>query len=96
MANPINFGNKINVNVAGQKQLHVLVSNTSATLINSSVPVALKNNPTFSGSLGVNQNRVEDLRDVLVVDKTENSTLSYSPDSNKYEIKQLKLDGGTF
>ena len=86
---------KINVAVGNLNAYHVSVGNNSQTLLNSSLPVSLKNTPTFSGSIGTSLS-VEGLNNVVVVDRIQNSTLSYSETINKYEIKQLTLDGGSF
>lgn len=87
--------NKINVAVGNLNAYHVAVGNNSQTLLNSSAPVSLKNTPTFAGSIGTSVS-VEGLNNVVVTDRQENSTLSYSSTINKYEIKQLTLDGGLF
>jgi hypothetical protein len=79
-------------NIVTTSRINVRVSNTSSTLLNSSVPVTLKNNPVIT----VGDRTLESLDDVLVVDKASGSTLAYSANTNKYEIKQLTLDGGTF
>jgi len=79
-------------NIVTTSRINVRVSNTSSTLLNSSVPVTLKNNPVFT----VGDRTLESLDDVLVVDKANGSTIAYSANTNKYEIKQLSLDGGTF
>lgn len=94
MANVLS-ANRINVRVSGNTNLHVSVSNTSSTLLNSSVPVTLKNNPVLSLD-GGGANTLEELNDVAVVQKLNGSTLSYSESSNKYEIKIINLDGGIF
>lgn len=86
---------KINVAVGNLNAYHVTVGNNSQTLLGSSLPVALKNQPTFAGSVGTSVS-VEGLNNVVVVDRIQNSTLSYSETINKYEIKQLTLDGGSF
>ena len=86
---------KINVSVGNLSAYHVTVGNNSQTLLNSSAPVALKNQPTFAGSIGSSIS-VEGLNNVIVVERIQNSTLSYSESINKYEIKQLTLDGGSF
>lgn len=99
----MNLTNKVTVQVSvsntgtliNSNKPIAVVSNTNS-LLNSSLPIALKNNPTFSSTLIPATNTLENLLDVTVIDKTENSTLSYSQASDKYEIKQLKLDGGIF
>jgi hypothetical protein len=95
MANVLT-ANRINVKVASNSSVNIQVSNVSATLLNSSVPVTLKNNPVLSTTGGSGVNSLEELVDVLIVDKSNNSSISYSANTNKYEIKQLNLDGGTF
>jgi hypothetical protein len=87
--------NKLNVAVGNLNAFNVSVGNTSQTLLNTSMPIALKNNPTFAGAVGSSVS-VEGLSNVIVVDRQENSTLSYSEAVNKYQIKQLTLDGGSF
>jgi hypothetical protein len=87
--------NKLNVAVGNLNAYHVSVGNNSQTLLNSSQPVALKNNPIFSGGAAGSVS-VEGLNNVVVVERIENSTLSYSESINKYQIKQLTLDGGSF
>lgn len=79
-------------NIVTTSKINVRVSNTSSTLLNSSVPVTLKNNPVFVSG----DRTLESLDDVLVVEKANGSTIAYSANTNKYEIKQLSLDGGTF
>lgn len=79
-------------NIVTTSRINVRVSNTSSTLLNSSVPVTIKNNPVIT----VGDRTLESLDDVLVVDKANGSTIAYSANTNKYEIKQLSLDGGTF
>jgi len=93
MANVLTV-NKIQIAV-GNLNPNVVISNNSSTLLTSSLPISIKNNPTFSGSIGTALG-LEELKDVLVVDKQENSTVSYSEAVNKYEIRQLTLDGGIF
>jgi hypothetical protein len=61
--------------------------------LNTNNPVTLKNVQTFSGT---SRFSVEELTNVTVVERIQNSTLSYSDLNNKYEIRQLTLDGGSF
>jgi hypothetical protein len=83
--------NKLTIAV-GNLNPNITISNNSATLLTSSIPIALRNNPTFAGS----KQSLEGLTDVSIVDKQQNSTVSYNEPSNKYEIKQLTVDGGLF
>ena len=90
-----------NVVVAKTKTIKVS-SNATAGIINTSVPVVLKNNPTIiSGGGGVSS--VENLLDVNVVSKITGATLVYDAGTNTYLIEPLNfsdivgnIDSGTF
>jgi TusA-related sulfurtransferase len=78
-------------------QINATVANLNPNMVvtlNTNNPITLKNIQTFSGSAG--KFAVEELTNVTVVERIQNSTLSYSELNNKYEIRQLTLDGGSF
>ena len=89
-----------NVVVAKTKTIKVS-SNATAGIINTSVPVVLKNNPTIISGGGVSS--VENLLDVNVVSKITGATLVYDAGTNTYLIEPLNfsdivgnIDSGTF
>ena len=89
-----------NVVVAKTKKIKVS-SNATAGIINTSVPVVLKNNPTIISGGGVSS--VENLLDVNVVSKITGATLVYDAGTNTYLIEPLNfsdivgnIDSGTF
>ena len=65
--------------------------NSSASLISSTNQVVLKNNPAVGGVT-----RLDRLTDVDASAETDKATLVYNASLDKYVVKQLDIDGGTF
>lgn len=72
----------------------VVVKTNDAGVISGAANVALKNIPTASANNLVT--RLDRLTDVIASNETENATLVYRAADDKYVVKQLDLDGGTF
>jgi hypothetical protein len=66
--------------------------NSSASLISSTNQVVLKNNPVGGGGV----TRLDKLADVDASTETDKATLVYNASLDKYVVKQLDIDGGTF
>jgi hypothetical protein len=90
-----------NVNVSKiQKVINVAISEKNQTgVLNTSVPVTLKNMPVFSSGAST----VDQLKDVNLVNRSDGSTLVYDPNTDTYIVKRLNfeyivgdLDGGVF
>lgn len=89
-----------NIVVAKPRTIKVS-SNATAGIINTSVPVTLKNNTTLLSGNGAST--VEQLLDVNVVSKITGATLVYDSTTNTYLIEPLNfaditgsIDSGTF
>lgn len=92
------------VNVVVSRKRNIKVStNATAGVIDTSIPVTLKNIPTImSGNGGATT--VEQLQDVNATQKTDGSTLIYDQPTHTYIVKKLDLsldvegdlDGGIF
>lgn len=89
-----------NVVVAKQRTIHVS-TNATGGIINTVVPVTLKNTPTIFSGNGVST--FAHLQDVVTINETDGSTVIYDAISNKYIVKPLDLantigtlDGGVF
>lgn len=89
----------INVVVSKQRTIHVS-TNATAGIIDTTVPVTLKNVPTVisGGSTTIDQ-----LLDVDISQRVDGSTLVYNQPTNTYLVKQLDMneitgaiDDGTF
>lgn len=88
------------VNVVVSRKRNVRVStNATAGIIDTSVPVTLKNVP----SLTTGTSRLDHLIDVDATHEQAGSTLIYEPTNDTYVVKQLdlanvtgSLDGGEF
>ena len=86
-------------NVVVSKKRTVQVSaNATAGIINTTVPVTLKNNTILTGST-----RLDRLTDVDANNETSGSTLVYDASTDKYIVQKLDisnvngdLDGGNF
>jgi hypothetical protein len=70
-------------------------------LIDTSVPVTLKNTPTITSGAGAS--RLDHLQDVVATTEVEGATLVYDSATDKYIVKKLdlsditgNLDGGVF
>ena len=86
-----------NVVVARKRTIHVSTNATSG-IIDTTVPVTLKNTPTLGGT-----SRLDHLQDVVANTEVEGATLVYDAASDKYIVKKLdlsdvtgNLDGGEF
>jgi hypothetical protein len=89
-----------NVIVARKRNIQVSANATSG-IIDTSVPVVLKNNPVLNSSGGAT--RLDGLTDVVATTETDGATLVYDAGSDKYIVKKLDLadvtgdlDGGEF
>ena len=86
-----------NVLVARKRDIKVSM-NATAGIVDSNIPVTLKNSQALSGP-----NRLDRLLDVDATGEIENATLVYNADTDKYVVKKLDLadvtgalDGGIF
>ena len=86
-----------NVVVARKRTIQV-AANATAGVIDTSVPVSLKNNTVLSGPT-----RLDRLTDVVANAEVNGATLVYDAETDKYVVKKLDLndvtgdlDGGTF
>lgn len=89
-----------NVVVARKRTVQVS-ANATAGIIDSTVPVTIKNIPAVSSGNGID--RLDHLKDVVASGETEGATLVYDSATDKYVVKKLDLadvtgdlDGGTF
>lgn len=89
-----------NVIVARKRNIQVS-ANATAGIIDTSVPVVLKNNPVLNSGGGAT--RLDGLVDVVATTETDGATLVYDAGSDKYIVKKLDLadvtgdlDGGEF
>jgi hypothetical protein len=88
------------VNVVVSRKRNVKVStNATAGVIDTTIPVTLKNTPIISSGLDT----IDELRDVGLSQRTDGSTLIYDNTTDTYQVKHLDfgnidgdLDGGVF
>jgi hypothetical protein len=83
--------------IVGRNRTIKLATNATAGIIDTSIPVTLKNTP----NVGVS--RLDRLIDVVANNEINGATLVYEADTDKYIVKKLDLsdvtgdlDGGTF
>ena len=86
-----------NVVVARKRTVQVSANGT-AGILDTSVPVTLKNNPSLNST-----GRLDRLTDVVANVEVNGATLVYEASTDKYIVKKLDLsdvtgdlDGGTF
>lgn len=82
----------IKAKVSSSSSYNVEVSNFGGSLTNRK-PLSLRN-VVREGS--VSTENIENIGNVIVVNKTDGSTIQYNSVNQKYEIKLADLDGGTF
>ena len=89
-----------NIVVGRQRNIHI-TSNATAGIIQTTVPVTLKNTPTLIS--GNSTLRVENLTNVNSAIETDGSTLVYDAETATFIVEPLNLsnlvgalDGGTF
>ena len=84
-----------NIVVAQQRTIRVSTNATSG-IINTSVPVTLKNNPTIYSGNGASS--IDTLNDVNITNRTDGSTLVYDSSTNTYLVQPLNFSdlSGTF
>ena len=70
----------------------VKVNNLGGTLTATN-PISLRN-VVREGSIATEN--IENIGNVITVNKTDGSTIQYNSANQKYEIKLADLDGGTF
>lgn len=87
------------VNVVVSRKRNIQVSSNTAGVIDTNVPVTLKNVPTLINGADT----VDELQDVILSQRNDGSTLVYDQPSDKYIVKKLQfedivgdLDGGVF
>jgi hypothetical protein len=88
------------VNVVVSRKRNVKVSsNATGGVIDTTVPVTLKNAPVLSSGLDT----IDELRDVGLTQRSDGSTLIYDDSTDTYQVKHLNfvnidgdLDGGVF
>lgn len=87
----------VNVVVA-KKRIININTNATAGIINTNVPVTLKQNNDKN-----NLTRLDQLIDVIATGETDGATLVYDSNTDKYVVEKLNLDnvegtmdGGTF
>lgn len=87
---------KVNVDKV-QNGIAVVAKTNQSGLIQTGSPITLKNLAGVVGSGG--QSNIDELRELLDVDAasvSNNATVVYNTDVNKYVVKQMDLDGGSF
>jgi len=84
--------------VVGRKRTVQISANTTGGVIDTAVPVVLKNNPVISGVT-----RLDRLNDVIANNEIDGATLVYNSTDDTYVVKKLDLsdvtgdlDGGVF
>lgn len=87
-----------NVVVARKRTIQVSANGT-AGILDTTVPITLKNNPVISSGA----NRLDKLNDVVANAEVNGATLVYQSNTDTYIVKKLDLsdvtgdlDGGTF
>jgi hypothetical protein len=87
------------VNVVVSRKRNVKISSNTAGVIDTTVPVTLKNVPTLVNGVDT----IDELHDVNLSQRNDGSTLVYDQPSDTYLVKKLDfidiagdLDGGTF
>jgi hypothetical protein len=90
----------VNVVVGRKRDIRVSANATSG-IIDTTVPVTIKNTPTF-GNIGTTQ-RLDHLQDVSAVGEVSGAVPVYNSSIDKYVVQKLQfpdivgdLDGGTF
>jgi hypothetical protein len=85
------------VNVIVAKTRAVKVSaNSTGGIIDTTTPVTVRNSLGVSSNANAGVTRLDKLTDVVANNETDNATLVYRAADDKYIVKQLDLDGGTF
>jgi hypothetical protein len=77
--------------VVGRKRTVQVSTNATFGIIDTSTPITLKNNPAVGGVT-----RLDKLTDVDASAETDKATLVYNASLDKYIVKQIDIDGGTF
>lgn len=81
---------KVQMNTRTSPQINVVVSPTGSLQQTPTSGITLKN---FINDI----TRLDQLKDVVEpLDAPEGSALVYHPDTDKYVVQQINLDGGTF
>lgn len=88
------------VNVVVSRKRNVRVStNATAGVIDTTIPVTLKNTPIISSGIDT----IDEMRDVGLSQRSDGSTLIYDNTTDTYQVKHLDfvnidgdLDGGVF
>jgi hypothetical protein len=87
------------VNVVVSRKRNIQVSSNTAGVIDTTVPVTLKNVPTLVNGVDT----IDELHDVNLAQRNDGSTLVYDAPSDTYVVKKLEfvdivgdLDGGIF
>lgn len=87
------------VNVVVSRKRNIQVSSNTAGVIDTTVPVTLKNVPTLVNGVDT----IDELHDVNLAQRNDGSTLVYDEPSDTYVVKKLEfvdivgdLDGGIF
>lgn len=87
------------VNVVVSRKRNIQVSSNTVGVIDTTVPVTLKNVPTLVNGVDT----IDELNDVNLSQRNDGSTLVYDQPSDTYVVKHLDfvdiagdLDGGTF
>lgn len=86
--------------IVGRKRNIRVSANATSGIIDTSIPVTLKNTP----SLSTGADRLDSLKDVLATGETNGAVPVYDSITDKYVVKKLdlgtdvigELDGGTF
>lgn len=87
--------------VVGRKRNVQISANATAGIIDTAVPVTLKNTPTLNSGTGVS--RLDALQDVVASGETNGAVPVYDSVTDKYFVQKLDfvnidgdLDGGIF
>lgn len=79
----------LQTNIVRSTNYDVKISDTNGVL-QTGAPLSLKNMPGFEF------NNIEDVENVVVVNRADGSSLVYNSLTGNYEVKLAELDGGSF
>lgn len=81
-----------NITVNRRTPSIVVRPSAGGVLLPTSASVTIQN----QGSIAAATNSLADLQDLVVQDPVDNAVVTYDADENKYVVKKLSLNGGTF
>lgn len=74
----------------------IVVEFTPFETLQTTDVITIGSSNILGGGAGGGTNRLDALEDVIEGTPVDNATLVYNASTDKYEVKQLDLDGGTF